>query len=915
VSGRQIVSRFRFSLSWRRYFAVTPLVVLLGCLIAGCSPRQAPMQQPAVARLSASAPGVWRATLPNGLQLVIVRDALAPVVTTELNYRVGSLDAPPGFPGLAHAEEHMLFRGSRDLSSEALAAMTAYMGGDYDAQTQQVATQYYMTAPADELDLALRIHAASMRGALNSEAAWDKERKAIEQEVAQDDSSPQYVLYAQLLKALFQGTPYSQDALGSRPSFERTTAVMLQRFYSTWYAPNNAILVIVGNVNPQQALAQVQNQFGTIPARRLPARQHIQLPPVQPQTLHLTSDSATGMVGIAFRLPGSASPDYAAAQVLVDVLRSERGKLYALVTAGKALSADMTFDNLPKASIGIVEAGFPRGGNARQLQQEMKRVLMQAVQQGVPADLVAAAKRQEITNAELQKNSVSGLAETWSDALAIEGRQSPVDDLQMIRKVTVADVNRVARTWLDQAHAVTAIQTPQSSGVAERESRGRSRESLLPAHSSEARLPGWARNRLNQLKPPPLTVHPSDERLANGLRLIIQPEQVSDTVSVYGRIRNNWQMETPPGKEGVDAVMDGLFDYGTTDLGREAFQKAVDDLGAQETGGTDFSLKVLRAHFAQGVGLLADHVLHPALPAYAFHTVQQQVLDKVAGEQQSPDYLARRELQQALLPAHDPGRRRATPKSIGSVTLADVQDYYRQVFRPDETTIVVIGNVSPQQAREVIRKYFGGWQNEGEKPNTDMPPAPLNRAITAYVPDRNRVQDKVDLEEMVGVTRQHPDYYALLLGNTILSGDSFTARLYRDLRENSGLVYSVDAWFDMGRRRSTYTVEYASDAANVARARALIEQDVRDLQQQPVSVDELRRGKVMLLRAIALDEASTDRIAGGLLNRAILGLPLNEPDLAARRYLQLDAQQVQAAFQRWLRVPDLTEVVQGPAPQ
>ena len=207
---------------------------------------------------------VLRETLSNGLRVVIVSNTLAPVVTTEVNYLVGSNETPPGFPGMAHAQEHMMFRGSPGLSAGQLANLIAAMGGQFDADTQQTITQYFFTVPADDLELALHIESVRMRGVLDSEDLWQKERGAIEQEVAQDFSDPLYLFYQRLLSGMFAGTPYAHTPLGTKPSFQKTTGAMLQEFHNTWYAPNNAVMVIVGDVDPKQALATVKKLFADI---------------------------------------------------------------------------------------------------------------------------------------------------------------------------------------------------------------------------------------------------------------------------------------------------------------------------------------------------------------------------------------------------------------------------------------------------------------------------------------------------------------------------------------------------------------------------------------------------------------------------------------------------------------------------
>src|SRR5512146_2252151 len=209
--------------------------------------------------------GIVRATLKNGLRVVIVRNRLAPVVTTAVNYLVGADETPPGLPGTAHAQEHMMFRGSPGLSADQLADIGTLMGGDFNADTRQTVTQYFFTVPAADLDIALHIEAVRMRGVLDSEGDWSRERGAIEQEVAQDLSNPSYVLFTRLRAAIFGGTPYAHDGLGTRPTFERTTAAMLKAFHDRWYVPNNAILVVAGNVDPDATLEKVRRLFGTIP--------------------------------------------------------------------------------------------------------------------------------------------------------------------------------------------------------------------------------------------------------------------------------------------------------------------------------------------------------------------------------------------------------------------------------------------------------------------------------------------------------------------------------------------------------------------------------------------------------------------------------------------------------------------------
>lgn len=868
--------------------------------------------------LAVASPGsgdVVRATLANGLRVILVRNTLAPVVSTSISYQVGADETPPGFPGTAHAQEHMMFRGSPGLSADQLANIGSLMGGSFNAQTGQTVTQYYYTVPSEDLDVALHVESLRMRGVLDNQKDWDKERGAIEQEVAQDLSNPEYILFTRLRAAMFAGTSYAHDGLGTKPSFDKTTAAMLKSFHDKWYAPNNAILVVAGDLDPAATLAKIRKLFGGIPARTLPARVPMHFSPVKPESFTLNSDLPFGMEAIAIRMPGMDSPDYPALEVLSDVLSSERGALYDLVPQGKALSAGFSFDPLPKAGIAMAEVTFPSGGDAAKLEREVRAILAGIAKNGVPADLVAAAKLQERSAAEFQKNSIQGLASVWAEAVAVDGLNSPEEDLARIEKVTPADVNRVARRYLDLDHAIVAVLTPRGSGKPVSASGFGGQESIALGQAKPTPLPGWASAALERLSVPPSSVHPTVSQLPNGITLIVQPENVSNTVTVSGHIRNRSELEVPKGQEGLPSVLGQLFSYGSQHLDRVAFQRALDQIGASEQAGTDFQLSVLKENFGRGVALLADNELHPALPNAAFKVVRQQVTDTVAGRLQSPDYLSGRALRTALFPKGDPTLRDAVPATVSKLTLDQVRDYYRLAFRPDLTVIVVVGDVTPDTARTVIEKYFGAWRATGAKPDTVLPPVPPNRPSTTTVPDSSRIQDEVTLGETVGVTRSSPDVYALRLGNNVLGGGFYSTRLSRDLRKNAGLVYSVDSSFEFGKSRGLYFVEYACDPKNVSRVHASIVRELEDMQKSPVTADELQRSKAMLLRQISLAEGSTGSIARGLIGRWDLDLPLDEPTIAARQYIRLNAGDVQSAFVKWVRPKDMVRVTQGPQPQ
>jgi zinc protease len=858
---------------------------------------------------------VTRVTLDNGLRVVVIRDPLAPVATLEENYLVGANEVPAGFPGLAHAQEHMAFRGCTGLTADQISAIYAQLGGFMDAQTQQNTTQYFVTLPAQDLDLAMRIDSACMTDVEDAQAQWAQERGAIEQEVASDLSNPTYKFITRLNHDLFAGTPYEQDALGTKESFDQTTGAMLKDFYQKWYAPNNAILVITGDVDPVNVLAKVKQYYGQIPRRAVGSRPEVNLQPVKPDSFELPSNLPYLLTGVAFRFPGTDSPDFAAARVLTDVLASQRAALYDLVPQGKALGTDFDLvETYPKASAAFALAALPSGSDPAATTAELKRIMERYASQGVPAELVEAAKKGEVANAEFERNSISNLAASWSQTLAAEGRQSPDELVEAIKKVTLADVNRVAKKYLLDT-AVVGTLKPAASGEAVSSKGFGGSEKAMSTPTKPVELPEWAETAVKSLRVPEWMARPTDMALKNGIRLIVQTERTSPTVTLLGSIKTQNQLQMPAGKDGVADILEGLFSYGTKTLDRVAFQKALDDIGASESAGASFSLKVLSQDFARGVQLLADNELRPALPQDAFKIVQEQTAELTTGELQSPTYRVDRALVQALVPAGDPLLRETTPKSVNGIQYADVLKFYQATFRPDLTTIVVIGDITPEDAHAVIDKYFGGWKAVGPKPNVVLPAVPANQAKAVNVPDSSRIQDEVELAEELEMNRFTPDYFALQVGNHVLGGGFYATRLYRDLRQKAGLVYTVEDSLDAGETRAIYSISYGCDPKNVGKARAMVEQELADIQKNNVSPEELQQAKALLLRQIPLGESSEDAVAGGLMGRARIGLPLDEPRRAADRYFNMTADEVRGAFAKYVNPANFVQVVRGPAPQ
>ena len=277
-------------------------------------------------------------------------------------------------------------------------------------------------------------------------------------------------------------------------------------------------------------------------------------------------------------------------------------------------------------------------------------------------------------------------------------------------------------------------------------------------------------------------MRPADMHLPNGLRLIVQPMPNRHSVSLYGDINQNEDLQAPHGEEGIADVLDSLFDWGPKGMTRLQFEAAQDKLGVDLSVGSSFSLKALPKNFDQGMKLLARTELDPSLPPQAFRIEKTIQARSVQGMLQSPKFKFQQAIGEALLPAGDPALRHATERSVMGLTPAKLKAYYAQTYRPDETTIVIMGDITTAQAKALVEKYFGHWKSQGSKPDLTYPPAPLSQAHDVLVPDPVRSQNRVVMAETLNLDFTNPDHFALDLANVLLGGGFYASPLYRVLR-------------------------------------------------------------------------------------------------------------------------------------
>jgi len=910
------------SSTFRTIVVAALLVALTGSLTSPVARAQGTTatSPPAAVTPFAGAPPTSKPTpaqvrvLPNGLRVVVVEDHSAPVVQTGMWYRFGSLYETPGKTGLAHALEHMSFRGTPTLSSSGLTDLVARLGIQENAETSNDYTHFYFVLPSDRLELAIRIEADRMRNLLLRQSDWNLERGAVLTEIDTDYSNPAARLYYAVRRAAFPHSNYGLTALGERADVARATVADLRKYYDEWYRPNNATLVITGDVRPADAFALAEKYFGPIPRKPLPRSRPGAAPPaMRNQHVAITADYPFAVVMLAYQMPGDLDPAAPAPNLLPSIINNQRSPFFkALIESGLTESYGAFADTQLRGGLLYVQLVVAPNVTPQRAIEAFDSTVRQVERDGVAPDLVAAAKKSIAVQAIYARDSITGLGDRFGSAYGVEQRPPDVDDAR-IAAVTVAQVDAALKKYL-AVRSVTGILTPRAPKPGQAPSlsaSGNVSDNFAGrAPSGPIVQPAWVKAALARPVTQQSKVDPQEFTLANGVHVLVQQVTNNPTVFIAGFIENSPKFD-PPGKEGLGGLVSSLLSYGSRKYDFTALGALMDRLGASVDLGANFDAHGLASDFDTLVDVLNDGERYPTFPARYVELVKSQEEAAIAERNRNPDYLAGRAFLRLLLPPGDPALREETAASIRAISSADLHDYVNRYYRPDLTTIVVVGDVDPRHVRDELNSTFGTWQAEGPKPDVSQPPLPLRPAASAYIP-ANRSAVSVRLGQ-AAIARTNPDFYALNLMNSILgAGGSFDTRLMDEIRSKRGLVYGVSSSLNVNRWRGTLDFSLTAAPSRVRRAVAVLKQQLVRMQTEPVSADELARAKSKLIAGSLVEEQATQTFVGRLENIGMNELPPSYYLTLATRYNPITPADIQRVAEKYLHPNNLVEVYEGP---
>ena len=872
--------------------------------------------------------GIRETTLPNGLTVLTKEEHAAPVVYFSVWYKVGSVNEQVGQTGMSHLMEHMMFKGTKAHGPGALVAALEGVGAQYNADTWMDRTAYHEVLAPDRLELAMQLESDRMVNSLYDEAQHQKEMTVVRSEYEGGENRPSGVLGKAVRLTAYQVHPYRWDTIGFRSDIENFTRDEMYAYYKNYYTPNNATVVIVGDFDTAKALTMVGKYFGSYKPH--PIQQHF-ITPEPPQEgerrVVVRRAGTLPLIEIAYHIPAFGQPDRYALNVLETVLSSGRtGRFFQdLVQPGLASDTGANDDALRDPDLIHLTATAQPGHSNPDLEKALLAEVTRLQQSPIsPEELTRAISQGEANYVFGQEAIDQDGAQLGENAMKGDWRYGETY-LENLRRVTAADVQRVAQKYLVETNCTvgyfepilpagakppTALPPPGNSPSAAASPDLAARPAPLPA-----KIGATSR---------PLSAAPTRTVLDNGLTIIVQENHAHPAVSVSGAILTAGAVFDPWDRRGLADLTAAQLSRGTQSRSLLDIARTLENVGASASvsasvwgGGEYVGLggHSLSRDFDTVLDVLSDELQHPSFPAEELDKERTQRLASVAFGRQDTQQLAIIAFFDALFPPGHPYHLPTLDEQttfLKGVTREDLAAFHAVHYAPDRMILTIVGDVSAADAVASVKKYFGAWPKKGGLPPVVIPDtAPQTAAEQALVIP---VADKAQVDVFYGypgaLKRSDPDFYAADVLNTVL-GIGFTGRLMSSVRDRMGLVYGIGSYRSATLGQGPFFIGFGSNPANVDAAVAEMDRQVALLREKGVTQKEVAQAISYQIGSYSVRLSTNTNVADELRDAEVYGLGLDYIQRHADHYRAVTADQVNAAAQKYLHPGTGTLVIAG----
>jgi zinc protease len=819
-------------------------------------------------------------TLANGLDVILSQDRRLPVVAVDLWYHVGPANEDKGRTGFAHLFEHMMFQCSRHVPCDQhFQLLEAAGASDVNGTTDYDRTNYFETLPSNQLELALWLESDRMGYLLDKvdQAALSNQQDVVRNERRQSIENQPYGLAEEaLVQSLYPvGHPYYGNVIGSHEDIQAARLEDVQKFFRQYYAPNNASLAIVGDIDIAQTKSLVEKYFGTL--HKGPA-----VPSIQATTPKITAERRKVVpsrvelprVYMAWITPpyfkaGDADADIAA--TLLGGGRSSR--LYKRLVYEKQIAQDVSAQqySLVLGSIFQIQVTVRPGRTVDDIEKALEEEL--ATLRSTPPD----ASEIERARNTIETNIVSGL-ERLGGFGGVADRLNSYNhyvktpdylqqDIARYRAVTPASVQEFAKTYLASnaravVHAVPGQPEAQPNvpnSPAPKAGEGAGAQAVNADEAWRNTMPKGA-----AAKPVELPT-PQSATLSNGLTLILNERRGLPLVGAAVVLKTGSDAN-PLDKPGLANFVAAMLDEGTTTRSALQIADQVAQIGGVLTtssamDATSISGRSLTKNFAALLGLIADVTLRPSFPEEELDRQRTQRVGQLVQMRTNPSQVAGMVTARVLYGEKHPYGfvEIGTEGSVKAITRADLSSFWQQNFVANNAALVVAGDISMAELQALAEKSFGSWkQGTPARPALTTPTSIPPRVVIVDTPGSPQTEIRV---ATVGAARSSPDFRPLQVMNIALGG-LFSSRINMNLREQHGYTYGASSNFTFRRSPGPFQVGSGVRTDVTAPSVSEVFKELRGMVDRPMDQAELQRAKDSLANSLAgAFETSADAVA------------------------------------------------------
>src|SRR5919202_7115735 len=871
---------------------------------------------------------VRKTVLDNGLTVLTKEVHTAPVVTVQVWYKIGSHNEAPGVNGIAHQLEHMMFKGTKERPIQ-FGRLFSALGSASNAFTSYDQTAYFGTVEREKLKALLVLESDRMQNSLIEPQQLEKEKRVVISELQGYENSPSYRLNRAVMRAAFPTQPYGLPVGGTKADVQKFTVDQVLEYYRKYYSPDNATLIIVGDLQTEPTLAAVKETFGKVQGKHSAAQSEknpaspIQNPKSKTQNpIILREEGSASFLHEVYPLPAINHPDVPALDLMDYVLTGGRNSrlTQALVESGIASDLSGGAVNLIGAGWYELSATAAPGQKLEKIDQVLASELAKLREQGVTPEELNRAKTQLTANVILGNRDITSQAtQLGYDELSAGDYRHTDRYLAAVQKVSAADVQRVAQTYLKPGNETVGFFEPtqlDAKAGAGSAGAGKTSENFSAGSPVDPAEVAKYLPQVDSSATATAQALPEEIRLANGMRILLLPDRSTPTVTLTGYIRGGTEFDSEA-KAGLasltaDNVMNGTKTRDALEIAK-ALEERGESLGfGANREGVNIQGNSLAADLPILIQTFADVVQNATFPPDKLELTRQQMLTALKVKLDTPSQVAIRTFQQTAYPKNHPFYAFPTQESLKGISREDVMNFYQKHYRPDTTVLSLVGDFDPAKVRSLLETRLSSWQDSGQPPVATYPQVPLPQTRVELNPLLPEKAQSINLLGYRGIERKDPRYYAALVLNQIVGGDTLSSRLGTEIRDRLGLIYGIYSYLQAGLQQGPFLIQMQTAPEDARKAIASTIALLQQIQQKGVTSSEVAAAKRSITSEYPVGLAEPDSLAQTILNNEVYDLGSSELRNFVSKIEAVTLKKVNQAAKELLHPENLVVVTAGP---